>query len=144
MNALFGRSRSKHQKVAGSLKDRIGNPTPIDPININGTFIDLRLSPQGGARSADAPLQLPPFLASKQVAQLRVEDRNNVEPVNDADGQNQTQSKPPTRPRRADSDSTVACFEVDDPVSAAPDTEARSLPSSSVLEQEGFVEGNQM
>jgi len=31
------------------LKDRIGNPTPLEPININGSFIDLKISPQDGS-----------------------------------------------------------------------------------------------
>lgn len=56
MNSLFGRSKSKHRKAgAGSLKDRIGNPTPLDPIKINGSFIDLKSSPQDGRSASQNP-----------------------------------------------------------------------------------------
>lgn len=62
MNSLFGRSKSKNRKAgAGNLKDRIGSPTPLDPIKINGSFIDLKASPQDGRQNPGVP-QAPQLL----------------------------------------------------------------------------------
>jgi hypothetical protein len=104
MNSLFGRSKSKPRNLkGGSLKDRIGNPTPIDPIRINGSFIDLKLNPQDGCAANGAgvpPLPpLPPIMTRNSPEEDEEED--------DASITSDDQSHPPTRPRQDDGNTQV-------------------------------------
>ncbi|KAI5802366.1 hypothetical protein FPQ18DRAFT_383376 [Pyronema domesticum] len=88
MQSIWGRSKSKARKPVGNLKDRIGNPTPIDPIKINGSFIDLKASPQDG-RDPGQEIAVPPIPqmpvvhapAPESAKGLETRDDNSIEQV---------------------------------------------------------------
>lgn len=150
MNALFGRSKSKHRKAAGSLKDRIGNPTPIDPININGTFIDLRLSPQDGRSPlADAPPPPPSLGAKHVILPPRTKEWYDGDSRSDSGSpvgspQRHHQSNPPTRPRRPDSNSNDGQFEAEKPYRGSGEAGGHEYQEAGDFVSSGYAGSNQM
>ncbi|KAA8913774.1 hypothetical protein FN846DRAFT_60674 [Sphaerosporella brunnea] len=114
MNSLFGRSKSKHRNAKGNLKDRIGNPTPIDPININGAFIDLKLTPQDGSAGPAVGLNagVPPVPQPPIASQHNLEDEGRNEDSSIRSDQRRNQPQPPNRPRHDDSDTQNNHYQV--------------------------------
>jgi len=112
MPAIFGRPKSKHRKAGvGNLKDRIGNPTPLDPIKINGSFIDLRSSPQeGGLSGQEANVPPIPQLPTANTA----EPEEGVEVRSDTNFDQEHQTNHAWRPSQSDSDTQGNEFDLDD------------------------------
>ncbi|KAF8543133.1 hypothetical protein BDD12DRAFT_273048 [Trichophaea hybrida] len=111
MNAIFGRSKSKHRKAGvGNLKDRIGNPTPLDPIKINGSFIDLRPSPH----HPDQEANVPPIPQLSTATLIGPEEGKGVEVRSDTNFEHEHQTNHPQRPSRSGSDTPCNEFDLDD------------------------------